>query len=70
MSYLRPLPGCRQCGRTATLELMNLVGLSLGHWCKKHGDGALRKQQAKEDSTRCGAYDFSQPGGGGSDGLS
>ena len=50
MAYLRSAakPGCYSCGGQSTKELFSQHNASLGFYCLRHADRALRTQRKKE----------------------
>lgn len=41
-AHLVELPGCLDCGKTATVRLRNGLNAPIGDYCKPHGDRALK----------------------------
>ena len=50
MAYLRSVavPGCNSCGGQSVKELFSHRGDSLGFYCLRHVDRALRTQRKRE----------------------
>jgi hypothetical protein len=43
MAYLRPVPTCIKCHKTAQVELIGQFNNSLGFFCKTDGNAALQR---------------------------
>jgi hypothetical protein len=43
MAHLRDLPSCQTCGKAATVQLYSGVNAPMGYFCKRCGNGALRR---------------------------
>ncbi len=50
MAYLISIakPGCNSCGGQSVKELFSRYDVSLGFYCLRHADRALRTQRKKE----------------------